>query len=96
MLDISFLRSVSLFSELKDGDLKKIANILAKKTFKRNVTILIEEDSGSTMFIILKGSVKITRITEEEIELAEIVSDGGGGWRERRASPRLGPAPRQR
>ena len=29
---------------------------------------------------------QITRITEEEIELTEIVSDGGGGWRERRAA----------
>jgi type IV pilus assembly protein PilP len=28
----------------------------------------------------------ITRITEEEIELTEIVSDGGGEWRERRAA----------
>jgi type IV pilus assembly protein PilP len=29
---------------------------------------------------------QITRITEEEIELTEIVSDGAGEWRERRAA----------
>jgi type IV pilus assembly protein PilP len=29
---------------------------------------------------------QITRITEEEIELTEIVSDGGGEWRERQAA----------
>jgi type IV pilus assembly protein PilP len=29
---------------------------------------------------------QITRITEEEIELTEIVSDGGGDWRERQAA----------
>jgi type IV pilus assembly protein PilP len=32
------------------------------------------------------NSGQITRITEEEIELIEIVSDGGGGWRERQAA----------
>ena len=32
------------------------------------------------------NSGQITRITEDEIELAEIVSDGGGGWRERQAA----------
>lgn len=32
------------------------------------------------------NSGQITRITEEEIELTEIVSDGGGEWRERQAA----------
>jgi CRP-like cAMP-binding protein len=77
MIDISFLRSVSLFSELNDDDLKKIGNILAKKTFKKNVTVLIEEDTGSTMFIIKKGSAKITRISEDGREvILSILSEG--------------------
>jgi len=29
---------------------------------------------------------QITRITEEEIELTEVISDGGGEWRERQAA----------
>lgn len=29
---------------------------------------------------------QITRITEEEVELTEIISDGGGEWRERQAA----------
>ena len=77
MADISFLRSVSLFSELQDSDLKKIGNMLATRTFNRNVTVLIEEDTGSTMFIILKGSIKITRISEEGREvILSILNEG--------------------
>ena len=77
MIDIFFLRSVSLFSELQDTDLRKIANLLSKRTFKRNYTILIEEDTGSTMFIILKGSVKITRISEDGREvILSILNEG--------------------
>lgn len=77
MKDVSFLRSVSLFSELQDSDLKKIGNILATRTFSKNTTVLIEEDTGSTMFIILKGSVKITRISEEGREvILSILNEG--------------------
>jgi CRP-like cAMP-binding protein len=77
MADVSFLRSVSLFSELQDSDLKKIGSILATKSLNRNVTVLIEEDTGSTMFIILKGSIKITRISEEGREvILSILNEG--------------------
>jgi CRP-like cAMP-binding protein len=77
MADISFLKSISLFSELQDSELNKIGNILASRTFNRNTTVLIEEDTGSTMFIILKGSVKITRISEDGREvILSILNEG--------------------
>jgi CRP-like cAMP-binding protein len=77
MTDISFLRSVSLFSELQDSDLRKIGNILSNRTFTRNSTVLIEEDTGSIMFIIMKGCVKITRISEEGKEvILSILNEG--------------------
>ncbi|MCG6861800.1 MAG: pilus assembly protein PilP [Chromatiaceae bacterium] len=36
-----------------------------------------------------KNNGQIIRITTEKIELTEIVSDGGGGWRERQAAVAL-------
>jgi len=77
MTDISFLESVSLFSELQDSDLKKIGNVLATKTIIKNSIVLIEDEAGSTMFIIKKGSVKITRITEDGREvILSILNEG--------------------
>ena len=76
-MDISALKYIPLFSELSETDLKEITKLAVRQYYKKDNMILIEEEIGSTMFIILEGRVKISRISEEGREvILSILSEG--------------------
>jgi len=71
------LKQIPLFSELGDRDLEKIIQVASQKRYHKDNTILIEEEVGSTMFVILSGRVKISRISDDGREvILSILSDG--------------------
>ncbi len=71
------LKLIPLFSELKEDELNSLAKVTVRQTFKKDNMVLIEEDVGSTMFIILNGRVKISRISDEGREvILSILVDG--------------------
>lgn len=69
---INFLKLVPLFSSLKDEELDTILNYSSKVNYPKNKIIFIEDEEGNELYMILKGSVKVVRISEsgEEIILA--------------------------
>lgn len=74
---IQFLRTVPLFSELEDQDLERIANVASIQKYHKDNIILIEEEVGTTMFIIISGRVKISRISDDGREvILSILSEG--------------------
>ena len=76
-MDISSLKYIPLFSELVDDDLRAISKVTVKQNFRKDNMVLIEEEVGSTMFIILDGRVKISRISDEGREvILSIMSEG--------------------
>jgi CRP/FNR family cyclic AMP-dependent transcriptional regulator len=76
-MDISLLKYIPIFSELSETDLQKIARASIKQLYRKDNMILIEEEFGSTMFIILNGRVKISRISEDGREvILSILSEG--------------------
>jgi CRP-like cAMP-binding protein len=76
-MDISYLKYIPLFSELEDDDLRAISKVSMTQVFKKDNMILIEEEVGSTMFIILDGRVKISRISDDGREvILSILSEG--------------------
>jgi CRP-like cAMP-binding protein len=76
-MDISLLKAIPLFSELSDSDLREIERVSVRQVFKKDNMVLIEEEVGSTMFIILDGRVKISRISDEGREvILSILSEG--------------------
>lgn len=76
-MDISILKYIPLFSELSDSDLREISNVSVRQVYKKDNMILIEEEVGSTMFIILDGRVKICRISDDGREvILSILSEG--------------------
>jgi CRP-like cAMP-binding protein len=76
-MDVSVLKYIPLFSELSEKDLKEIIKLAVRQVYKKDNMILIEEEIGSTMFIILEGRVKISRISEEGREvILSILSEG--------------------
>ncbi|HGY56751.1 MAG TPA: Crp/Fnr family transcriptional regulator [Caldithrix abyssi] len=76
-MDISELKLIPLFSELKESDLEQIAKMTVRQVYKKDNMVLIEEEVGSTMFVILNGRVKISRISDEGREvILSILVDG--------------------
>ncbi len=76
-MNIEILRNIPLFSELSDRELEKIAQVASKQRYHKDNLILIEEEVGSTMFVILEGRVKISRISDDGREvILSILSEG--------------------
>ena len=76
-MDISELKLIPLFSELKEEDLEQISKMTVRQVYKKDNMVLIEEEVGSTMFVILNGRVKISRISDEGREvILSILVDG--------------------
>ena len=76
-MNIEIFKNIPLFSELSDKDLEKIIQVASKQKYHKDNLILLEEEVGSTMFIILNGRVKISRISDDGREvILSILSDG--------------------
>lgn len=68
---------IPLFSELNEDELNSLSKVSVRQTFKKDNMVLIEEEVGSTMFVILSGRVKISRISDEGREvILSILMDG--------------------
>jgi CRP-like cAMP-binding protein len=76
-MEIKLLQRIPLFSELIDKELTQIASLMVKRTYQKDNIILIEEEMGSTLFIIVSGKVKITRTDDNGREvILSILGDG--------------------
>jgi len=64
-----FLKYVPIFAELNDDVLEEIAKIGVKKTFKKDSVILLEHETGSALFVIADGKVKISRNSDDGREV---------------------------
>jgi CRP-like cAMP-binding protein len=72
------LRSVNLFTGLKDNELETISRILYVNTYHRGQLIFQEGEDGNALFVVLKGRVKVCLYDEEgrEYVLDVIGKDG--------------------
>ena len=64
-----FLTYVPIFSELENDALEKIEKIGSRKTYTKNDVILMEEDAGTALFVIVKGKVKVSRTSNDGREV---------------------------
>lgn len=76
-MELNVLKNIPLFSELSEKDLQRIVQVANRQRYHKENLILIEEEVGSSMFVILDGRVKISRISDDgrEVILA-IMSEG--------------------
>ncbi len=76
-MEPNLLKHVPLFQELKEDELEALASVALYKTFPKNTVILLAEEEGDTLFIIDKGRVKVTILSEDGRELIlDILSKG--------------------
>ncbi len=74
---IEFLKKIELFSLLTDEELSQISDRMVIKRFKKNETILYEEDTNEFMYIILSGKVKVVQTTEDGKEIILAMHQSG-------------------
>ncbi len=67
--EIQVLRNVPIFSELEERELEKIAKLGVRQKYKKGNVVVIEQESGAALFIIVSGKVKIVRMDEDGREV---------------------------
>lgn len=67
--DISFLRNVPIFAELEDKDLQKIVHLGTRQKYKKGNIVVLEQESGAALFVIISGKVKVVRMDEDGREV---------------------------
>jgi CRP-like cAMP-binding protein len=64
-----FLLYVPIFSELPSEAVEKIANTGSRKFYKKDNVVLMEDDTGSALFVIINGKVKVSRTSNDGKEV---------------------------
>ncbi|MBI4526034.1 MAG: Crp/Fnr family transcriptional regulator [Deltaproteobacteria bacterium] len=60
MTNRTFLRDVTLFSDLSDSELRKLESFLEQRSFPKSQIIFHAHERGNSLFIIKRGRVKIS------------------------------------
>ncbi|MBI4547443.1 MAG: Crp/Fnr family transcriptional regulator [Ignavibacteriae bacterium] len=66
---MEFIRNVPIFSDIDVEQLAKIVRVGVRKKYKKGSIILLEEESGAALFVILSGKVKIVRTDDDGREV---------------------------
>ncbi len=66
---LEILKIVPIFEDLGIKELEKIAAVAFQQSYSKDQVILFEEEGGQTLFIVMSGQVKISRITDDGREV---------------------------
>ncbi|MDP3443275.1 MAG: Crp/Fnr family transcriptional regulator [Ignavibacteria bacterium] len=69
MASTEFLSFVPIFSDLPEETLQKIEQIGSRKNYQKNEVVLMEEDAGTALFVIVSGKVKVSRASNDGREV---------------------------
>jgi CRP-like cAMP-binding protein len=64
-----FLKYVPIFSELDDSTLNQISKLGIRKSFIKDSVVLFEHETGSALFVIVNGKVKVSRVSDDGKEV---------------------------
>lgn len=67
--NIEFLRYVPIFSELDDSTLEQISKLGLRKNYTKDSVVLFEQETGSALFVIINGKVKVSRVSDDGKEV---------------------------
>ncbi len=67
--EINFLRNVPIFAELEEKDLLKVVKLGTSQKYKKGNIVVLEQESGAALFVIISGKVKVVRMDEDGREV---------------------------
>jgi len=65
----NFLANVPIFSDLDKETLEKVLKSGMLQSYKKNSVVLSEEETGSALFVIVEGKLKVSRSSGDEKEV---------------------------
>ena len=68
-MSAEFLSTVGIFSNLSEQELQEINDFAKLRKYPKGSMIILEEEYGDIVFIIMKGTIKITRVNDEGKEV---------------------------
>ena len=76
-MTIDHLMEFDLFINLTDEQLEYVLKMCHRQNYKRDNMIVIEEEAGTNLYLILDGKVKISRISDDGREvILSILTEG--------------------
>jgi CRP/FNR family transcriptional regulator, cyclic AMP receptor protein len=67
--EINFLRNVPIFAELEEKDLIRVVKLGTRQKYKKGNIVVLEQESGAALFVIITGKVKVVRMDEDGREV---------------------------
>jgi CRP-like cAMP-binding protein len=64
-MDLAEIKGIGLFDGLAEHQLLKILSVVVRQDYRKNQMVLFEDEPDTRLYLILKGLIKLTRITEE-------------------------------
>jgi CRP/FNR family transcriptional regulator len=74
---VDFLKRISIFAELPDEELKKVAALFRERKYRKNDIVFFEEDTGQYMYLVREGRVKVTRLLPNGKEMILAFHESG-------------------
>jgi len=74
---IRLIKRVPLFSKLNDSELEQIVSQCVRRECDKDKVLFVEEEVGQTLFIILRGNVKVARTSDEGKEVILTILKAG-------------------
>lgn len=65
----NILNSINIFSDLSDEECKAFQKFFKPRNYLKNSMIILEEEYGDLVFVVQKGTIKITRVNDEGKEV---------------------------
>lgn len=62
---VKFLKTVSIFENMLNDEIKEVANLLSFREYRKNEYIFFEEESEPGLFILMDGIVKLIKETQD-------------------------------
>src|SRR5882757_6128089 len=76
-MDKDKLRKVDLLGQLSDTELEKVNSVLTERRAPKGGTVLMAEDPGKNVFLLLDGEAKVTMVGQDGKEfLLTILEEG--------------------
>ena len=73
----SYLKQVDIFASLSDEDIRELAGVARRRTFRAGEVIFHRDDPGQVLYVIKEGKVKICLISPDGQEISLVVFGKG-------------------
>jgi CRP/FNR family cyclic AMP-dependent transcriptional regulator len=77
-----FLKKIPIFSSLNDNIISEIANLGRRKVYNKDSVILFQNQSDSALIFVLKGQLRISKMSKEGNEVTLDTLKEAGFWGE--------------